>query len=454
MLVDNDSLSGVAIIFGFIIIQGLLTLVQAALMNVRTGQIRDLVEQGNRRARRVEQLNATPSLGLTFQIYSLLLNFAIATFAVLKVAEPMIPAEATSLDSTMVYVATLAVVGLVSITLGNIVPEAIGSGYANTIAMWFAGMVGMLVLLARPLMIGVLGISRLLSSLARSSELVNTITEEEIMTLVDAGHTGGTIEDEEKEMIYSVLQLDQTRVSEMMVPRIDVVSVEINQSLGDAAGLFIQSGYSRIPVYEENIDHIRGLLYAKDLLEYWSDSEDRETKSVSDLMRSAYFVPETKRADELLKELQARKVHLAIVIDEYGGTAGLVTIEDIIEEIIGEIRDEYDLHEEADYEQHSELEYTCDAGIDLDDFNILLNVTLPTDDSDTLGGYVYTYLGRVPIIGDTIETEDLTMKVLSVEGRRIRKIHVTRKQPGTEVVPDEPTDSNDDPEPKKAKAAG
>ena len=274
------------------------------------------------------------------------------------------------------------------------------------------------------------------------------------MTLVDAGHTGGTIEDEEKEMIYSVLQLDQTRVSEMMVPRIDVVSVEINQSLGEAAGLFIQSGYSRIPVYEDNTDHIRGLLYAKDLLEYWSDSEDRETKSVSDLMRSAYFVPETKRADELLKELQARKVHLAIVIDEYGGTAGLVTIEDIIEEIIGEIRDEYDLHEEADYEQHSELEYTCDAGIDLDDFNILLGVTLPTEDSDTLGGYVYTYLGRVPIIGDTIETEYLTMKILSVEGRRIRKIHVTRKQPGTEVVPEDTPDSDDDTEPKEAKAAG
>jgi putative hemolysin len=312
----------------------------------------------------------------------------------------------------------------------------------------------MLVLLARPLMGGVLALSRALSSLARSSELVNTITEEEIMTLVDAGHTGGTIEDEEKEMIYSVLQLDQTRVSEMMVPRIDVVAVEINQSLGHAAGLFIQSGYSRIPVYEDNIDHIRGLLYAKDLLEYWSDSEDRASKSVSDLMRSALFVPETKRADELLRELQARKVHLAMVIDEYGGTAGLVTIEDIIEEIIGEIRDEYDLNEEAVYEQHSELEFTCDAGIDLDDFNELLDVTLPTEDSDTLGGYVYTYLGRVPIIGDTIETEYLAMKVLSVEGRRIRKIHVTRKQVGTEDVPEDAPDSGDDTEPKEAKAAG
>lgn len=424
---DDDSISGLLIILVLTLLEALLTIIYAAIINARSSTLRELAEQGNPRAKTVLRLNASTNLTLTYQVLTTLIHFAIASVVVLKIAQPFLPVDPPMLDVVVVDTLILVMVALGVMVLGQIVPEAVGSSYANPLALWSGGLMSMIMLVVSPLVFVLLTVSRTLSSLVRSQGLVNTITEEEIMTLVDAGYTGGTIEDEEKDMIYSVLQLDQTRVSEMMVPRIDMTAVEINRSLDDAAAMFIQSGYSRIPVYEENIDHIRGLLYAKDLLEHWSDHEARQTKSVSDLIRSAYFVPETKRADELLKELQTKNIHMAIVIDEYGGTAGLITIEDIIEEIIGEIRDEYDFDEEEDYEQHNKTEYTVDAGIDLDDFNDLLEVDLPTADSDTLGGYIYTYFGRVPIVGDVIETDCLTMKVLSVEGRRIRKVHVIRK---------------------------
>ncbi len=244
------------------------------------------------------------------------------------------------------------------------------------------------------------------------------------MTLVDAGEKAGTIEDEEKEMIYSVLQFGETLAREVMVPRIDVVALDITTPLREALGTFIESGHSRIPVYEGSIDTIKGLLYAKDILPVLQNGD---SKSIGDLMRPAYFVPETKRADVLLAELKARKIHMALVVDEYGGTAGLVTIEDLLEEIVGDIRDEFDIHEEAEYEQLGPDEFSVDAAMNIDDFNELMDTELPSEDTDTLGGYMYSRFGRVPAVGETVETPSLVLRVEEVEGQRIRRVHVTRK---------------------------
>ena len=422
---NDDSLSGLLVILLLIALQAMLSMAYAVLLNARLGAIRDQADAGQVRARKIIELVASPQLPITFYTVKTALRFAIVTVTIIGVIQPMV--DTTTFSPVVVYLLWLFFVGVVVVVLGDIVPEAVGSVYANTFLLWAAGLMNALVQTLKPLIIVLLKISKLISALFRSSELVNTITEEEIMTLVDAGHTGGTIEDEEKDMIYSVLQLDQTRVSEMMVPRIDIVAIEINQTLDEAGELFVSSGYSRLPIYEKNLDTIKGLLYAKDLLAHWSDDDDRKVKTVSDLMRSVYFVPETKRADELLKELQAQKVHLAIVIDEYGGTAGLVTIEDIIEQIIGDIQDEYDFDEEDEYQELGTDEYMFDASIDLDDFNDMLDVNLPTEDSDTLGGYLYTHFGRVPLIGEVIETDELHIDLVEVEGRRIRKVHVIRK---------------------------
>ncbi|MBZ0275872.1 MAG: hemolysin family protein, partial [Anaerolineae bacterium] len=309
--------------------------------------------------------------------------------------------------------------------MGNLVPEAVGSARADKLAPGSVYLMRALIFVMQPLTTVLIALSKWLSSAFGGGALVNVFTEEEIMTLLDAGEKEGTIENEEKEMIYSVLQLNETLAREVMVPRIDIASIDIQTPVADALKVFIESGHSRIPVYEDSIDNIIGLLYAKDLLTCWSQGVG--DKPIREMLRKPFFVPETKRADMLLKELQTRKIHLAIVVDEYGGTAGVVTIEDLIEEIVGDIQDEYDLDEEADYIQQGPDEYLMDASIDLDDVNDLLEVELPTEDSDTLGGYIFSQLGRVPESGETVEDHRLLMRVESVEGRRIRKVRVTRK---------------------------
>ncbi|MFW5691964.1 MAG: hemolysin family protein [Chloroflexota bacterium] len=445
---SNDGLSSLLIIFVLLFLQAFISVAYAAIKNARTGPLRDQANDGSRRARQVLALISSSDTTVTYYTANTLLKFAIAAITVLGLGEALTVTMDT-VDPTIVHTAVLFLIACLVIVLGDSVPEAVGTAYADTLIYGASSIMQNLVRVFRPLVLILLKISKLFSALARSGDLVNTVTEEEIMTLIDAGHSGGTIEEEEKDMIYSVLQLDQTHVSEMMVPRIDITAVEIDQSLEDAGRLFIDSGYSRIPVYEKNLDTIRGLLYAKDVLAHWYDRQSQTPQSIGALMRPVIFIPESKRADELLKELQQKKVHMAIVVDEYGGTAGLVTIEDIIEEIIGDIQDEYDLYEEEEYVQLSEHEYTVDASIDLDDFNDLLDVDLPTDESDTLGGYIYTHFGRVPLVDEVIENEHLHMRVQSVDGRRIRKVHVLRKYP---LADDEASDDDRNPEPDEAEA--
>jgi putative hemolysin len=423
---DDGSLSSLLAIFVLIVLHAVLTMANAALMNVRLGAIRELAENGNKQAERLIEMSGSSHVNATYQLLIMLLRFAVAGLTVLVIADAIVDESGMNALTTQVIAALVS--ACVMLVFGDLVPEAVGSTYANNLAMVSSRLFQVLNFVFGPLSLVLLKISQIISSLFKSSGLVNTITEEEIMSMVDAGHSGGSIEDEEKDMIYSVLQLDQTRVSEMMIPRIDIVAVDLEDTLEAAREKFVESGFSRIPVYEDSIDRVKGVLYAKDLLEHWRKG-DSMNLPISQLMRPASFVPETKSADELLKELQFSNVHLAVVVDEYGGTAGLVTIEDIIEEIIGDIRDEYDLNEEADYEMLGEGEYIADSGIDLDDLNELLNIDLPTTDMDTLGGYLYTHFGRVPLVGETVDDRYFSMRVKSVEGRRIRKVHIVRKRP-------------------------
>lgn len=421
----NSSLAVLLLVLFLIVLQAVISGSYAALMNARTGSLRDLAGDGDKRAVRLLTLLQADTITITYYTASTLLKFTLAAVAWAGIDVPTFAGS----------VALLLLLACVVIVLGDTVPEAVGSTHA-TVLMYGAGRVMNAVMwLFKPLVSLLIRFSQIISALFNSNSLVNTVTEEEIMTLVDAGHTGGAIEDEEKEMIYSVLQLSETHVREMMTPRIDIKAVGVHHSLEDAMDVFINTGLSRIPVYEDSIDNVRGLLYAKDMLPRWK--QDQST-TISAVMRPAYFVPETKSADELLKELQQRKVHMAIVVDEYGGTAGLVTIEDIIEEIIGDIQDEYDLYEEDEYEQTGENEYIVDAGIDLDDFNDLLDLNLPTEDSDTLGGFIYTHFGRVPEVDEEIDSEKLYLRVMSVDGRRIRKAYVRRKFAGDAEMDDAP----------------
>jgi len=250
------------------------------------------------------------------------------------------------------------------------------------------------------------------------------MTEDELKIWVESEQEEGGLEREERQMIYSIFQFGDTLAREIMVPRIDILAFEVSTSLTQAAKAFTQSGHSRVPVYEKEIDNIVGLLYAKDLLHVMQNG--RKRTSMRDLLRPAYFVPDTKKADTLLTEMQAQRIHMAIVVDEYGGVAGLVTLEDIIEEIIGEIQDEYDQREEDLVQQAGPDEYVFLGRIGLDDFNEIMGSNIPKVESDTLSGFLYDHFGRVPHDGESIQTDGLLLTIEKVIGRRIRRVRAQR----------------------------
>jgi putative hemolysin len=250
-------------------------------------------------------------------------------------------------------------------------------------------------------------------------------TEDELKTWAESEEEPGSLEREERKMIYSIFQFGETLTREIMIPRIDIISLDVKTSLPDAIQMFLDSGHSRLPVYESTIDNVIGLLYAKDLLK--TSSRTEEQVSLRELLRPEYFVPETKKVDELLAEMQSQRIHMGLVVDEYGGVAGLVTLEDIVEEIVGEIRDEYDTtNEEVLYQEVGQDQYTFQGRIDLDEFNEVMNSHLPKDEADTLAGYLYDQMGRVPQGGESIMVDGLTFTIEQVTGRRIRRVRVQR----------------------------
>ena len=259
--------------------------------------------------------------------------------------------------------------------------------------------------------------------LARSSESRNlvTITEDELIHLVDASQRAGEIEKDESEMIHSVFEFGDTMAKEIMIPRVDMLSLEVNTPLEEAADKLLETGYSRIPVYEEQIDNIIGLLYTKDMLQVWRSGN--QITSLRPLLRTARFIPETKKVDELLDEMQAARMHIAIVVDEYGGVAGLVTLEDIIEEIFGEIQDEYDESEEELWQQVAPQEYLFDGRIPLEEINDLFGTQLPTEEADTIGGLIFARIGSVPNQGDTLEEQGIILTVENLQERRVHRVH-------------------------------
>ena len=316
---------------------------------------------------------------------------------------------------TLLLVAALLLLALVLFWLEWIVERNVARN-PETWAMRLTGFVRLMISVASILLLPLL----LFGDSTEMMETPSIVTEDELKTLVDAGQEEGIFEQGERRMIYSIFQLGDTLTREIMVPRIDMLALDVNTPLPDAVDALLKSGYSRVPVFEETVDNTLGLLYAKDLLRAWREGD--ELGSLRNLLREAYFVPEAKKVDELLAEMQSLRIHMAIVVDEYGGVAGLVTLEDIVEEILGEIQDEYDQGEEAPYQKMEDGKYMFLGRIDLDDFNEIMESDLPSDEADTLGGYIYSRLGRVPTVGEQVRTGKLLLTVEQVSARRIRKV--------------------------------
>jgi CBS domain containing-hemolysin-like protein len=257
------------------------------------------------------------------------------------------------------------------------------------------------------------------------------LSDDGLRRLISAAEEEEPIHESEKQMIASILEMDETVAREVMVPRIDMVALHVETSLQEALSVIIEAGHSRIPVFEENIDQIVGFLYAKDILMVLANNQtDNQTDvPVRSLLRPPYLVPMSKKVNSLLREMQRDRVHIAMVVDEYGGIAGLVTIEDILEEIVGEIQDEYDLNEETYVQMLGPDRYVLNARLDLYTLAKLLDTELPEEDADTLGGLIYSELGHVPVAGEMVEVGGWRFTVLSLEGRRIEEVRAERIAP-------------------------
>jgi CBS domain containing-hemolysin-like protein len=262
----------------------------------------------------------------------------------------------------------------------------------------------------------------------RAAELTSDTTvsftaDDELKVAMEAEEEPGLLEEDEREMIHSIFELGETQVKEVMIPRIDMVCIDSKQSPQQALEVIVKSGHSRIPVFKEKIDNIVGLLYAKDLLRPLI--EGRNDFKITDMVRNSYFVPETKLVNELLREFQDKRMHMAVVVDEYGGTAGIVTLEDILEEIVGEIRDEYDTEEDL-IKVVDKSTAEVSAKVNLHDLNEELGLELPDEEFDTLGGFLYHLAGEVPKKGTRLAHEDLRFAILDVRGQRISKVKITK----------------------------
>lgn len=340
---------------------------------------------------------------------------------------------AASIASTIAFklfrsIGAAIATGLITFLLfvyGEVAPKTYAVQNAESVALRVAYPISLLTRWISPLI-------RVLTSIAEVSTRIlglkrkakgPIITEEELITAVSVGEEEGVIEAEEKKMIHHIFEFGDTIVREVMTPQPDMVVLSDQATFDEALSLTLKEGHSRIPMYKDNVDNIIGILYARDLLEYLGKKEPKPP--LKEMLRLALFVPETKRVSELLRELQRKKIHMAIVVDEYGSTAGLATIEDLLEEIVGEIYDEYDLEEKM-FEPISEDKVRVDARVGIDEVNERLGVDLSNTDIDTIGGLIFELTGRVPKEGEEVRFKNLSFKVEKVTGRRISKVLITK----------------------------
>ncbi len=396
-------------------------LADSALRAINQVRLRSLLDQGMTRAAAVNRLLDHPR---RITATTLIINtFALAALAAIT-AMIALTASPTEGTGRMAVGAAVLVLGLAVIAFFQLVPRSLALRNPERTAVLLARPLSALYVLVSPIAWAAERIANLVMRIFGIKDVPRNpyITEDDLQMLVNAGEQEGVIEEGEREMISGILRFGDTVVHEVMVPRPDVVAVPAELSPRQALDVALRAGHSRVPVYSENIDTIKGVLYTKDLI---STVMTARRRPLTEVARPALFIPETKKLGELLDELRNARVHMAVVVDEYGGTAGIVTIEDLLEEIVGEIQDEYDV-ETPDVEQVADDEWIVNARIDLDDVNELLGLQLDSEGYDTLGGYITSQLERLPVPGDVVRAGDVQMTVLDTARRRIGRVALRR----------------------------
>ncbi len=390
---------------------------ETALTSISRIKLKNLVEEGDKKALEIESLISKPNVFLSTILVVNSVAVIIASSMTTVLALRFIPDYGELIGTILI--------SLVVLIFCEITPKTAAVQNPLRWARVLVNPVRVAAWLLHPLVVTLSAITNTMVRLmgGQIKHRGPFVTEEELRLLVTVGEEEGILEEAETDMITSIFEFADTPVREVMIPRIDMVTLESDATVDEAVDLALQGGFSRIPVYEETIDNIIGVLYTKDMLKQLRD--DHNSLPIRELVRPAYFVPETKKLDDLLREIRQKRTHMAIVVDEYGSVAGLVTIEDLVEEIVGDIQDEYD-REENLYEQVTQHEYIFDAKINLDEFNELMNTNLQNEDYDTLGGFLLSQLDKIPVPGDTITYENITFTVLTTRGLRITKVKVER----------------------------
>ncbi len=404
------------VLVGALIVASLAATAETALTSVSRVRLRARREQGDRRAALIEHLHSNPGGYLSTVLVLNTVALVLASSAATLLAQDHLGASTAFWASL-----GLAVVVLLVCEIG---PKAYALQHNEAVANLLAPTVAGATRALHPLVAVLTAASTLLTRIlpGEGGRRTPFLTEEELKAVVAASTDEGVVEEEEREMIQGVLEMTDKNAREVMVPRVQVVALAADATLEEAVELVLDRGHSRIPVYNETIDNVVGILYAKDLLKVWRQDPRLE---VATLARSATFVPEAKRLGELLQEMQRAKVHMAVVVDEYGGTAGVVTIEDLLEEIVGPIRDEYDVLEREEIQVITPTEALLSGSTSLDDVNDVLQLNLSGEDFDSIGGLVYSLLGRIPAVGDEVRAEGgVVLRVEGVERQAITSVRL------------------------------
>ena len=395
---------------------------EALLNRITKGEVKDTVEEGGAGAEAITNLLQNPRNFMNTIIVAkscLSVGVVIGTLALVAKLWP-------SVSSVTNFAITIAISAIILIVFVEMIPKFYVRGrreraFINAIfflRVFYVVLYPVIKLLTFSSYIGV----RILGGKFISDEESLT-SQADIETLTAVGDSEEILEEEEREMIHGIFELETTVAREIMTPRTDMVYLDVSTKLCDVLSTVVDKGHSRIPVYEENIDNVIGILHVKDLLKCW-DAEEQDVSLESIIRRPPLLVPETKKIDDLLQEFRSKRTHIAIVLDEYGGTAGLVTIEDIIEEIIGEIQDEYD-EEEHLFEELADGAYLVDARAPINEINDLLEINLPSEDSDSMGGFVINHLGRVPKEGEIFSYDDVRPSNANGNGTSYKNLQVS-----------------------------
>ena len=438
-------MSQVIVLAILILINAFFAATEIAFISLNDAKIEKQAKEGNKKAKQIKKMLREPSKFLaTIQIGITLAGFLSSAFAADAFADDLAPALENLMPLGLAVWRNISIILITiilsyfSLIFGELVPKRLAMKNSEKIAFGTIGIIRAISIITAPfvklLTASTNGISKLFGITETDEE---TVTEEEIRMMVDVGEEKGSIKEEEKELINNVFEFNDKVVSEIMIHRKDIYAIDINSDIDNILKELDEYKYSRIPVYEENIDNIVGMLFIKDLL---ANVKKKDKVKISKIIREPYFVSENKQIDELFRDLQKNKHQLAIVLDEYGGTAGLVTMEDIIEELVGNIFDEYD-DEEKEFEKIDDNTFLISGSVSIHDLRKILGVEIPEGEYDTLSGYLIELLGRIPSDDEkpVIETKRVTYKIEDYEEKRILWVKACRNN-----VEEDNDDENDE----------